>query len=104
MSQKIKQIIIAIVIIVIAFVGFQKFFGTSNAGDASLTADNGTAKTFVDGQTILNLLTRLNKVDLDDKIFSSVVFNSLTSFEVPIPDQVIERPNPFAPIGSDLSN
>jgi hypothetical protein len=99
MSQKIKQIIIALVIIVIAFIGFQKFFAPET--DQALVKDQNKEK-FVDGQAILALLNRLNKVTLDEGIFTSAVFNSLVSFERTIPDQPIARPNPFAPIGKDI--
>jgi hypothetical protein len=99
MSQKIKQIIIAVVIIVIAFIGFKYFFGDTSASNSTLTADTSSQQ-FVDGQAILTLLNRLNKVTLNEAIFSNPVFAGLVSFEVPIPDQVTGRTNPFAPIGS----
>lgn len=101
MNEKTKQIIIAVVVIVVAFIGFKVFMGKDSA-DTSLTTDSSTTK-FVDGQAVLVLLNRLNKVTLNESIFSSAAFTSLQSFEVPIPDQVIARPNPFAPIGSDGS-
>jgi len=103
MNQKIKQIIIAVVVIVIAFIGFKMFFGSSTSNDKTLTADNAVDQQFVDGQAVLNLLNALNKVTLNDAIFSSAVFKSLVSFARPIPDQVPGRTNPFAPIGSDGS-
>jgi hypothetical protein len=98
MSQNIKQIIISIVIIVVAFIGFKAFFAPEEG--PSLSADKN-AKTFADGQAILKLLKRLEEVTLDASIFSSAVFNSLSSFEKDIPTQAIARPNPFAPIGTD---
>jgi hypothetical protein len=99
MTQQIKQIIAAVVIIVVAFIGFRMFSGGESSSETIVT-DNRKAQ-FVDGQAVLNLLNRLNKVELKDDVFSSAAFTSLVSFEVAIPDQVLERPNPFAPIGSD---
>lgn len=104
MNQKTKQIIIAVVVIIVAFFGFKMFFGNPTAStDVPLVAETGTAPQFVDGQAILILLNRLNRVTLNDSIFSNSTFNSLVSFAVPIQDQAIARPNPFAPIGVDIS-
>ena len=101
MNQRTKQIIIAVVVIIIAFFGFQMFFGTgSSSSNSTLATDNATQQ-FVDGQTILTLLNRLNQVTLNGAIFSDPVFNSLVSFEQPIPDQIPGRTNPFAPIGTN---
>ena len=101
MNQKTKQIIIITVIIIIAFIGYKMFFPGGDTG-ATLTGSPSTAQ-FADGQTILVLLDNLNKVALDESIFSNNIFTSLVDFERPIQDQVIGRPNPFAPIGLDSS-
>lgn len=100
MNQKTKQIIAAVVIIVVAFIGFKFFSSGVDSGDP-LTVDGGSAPVFVDGQAVLILLNKLNAVRLDESIFSNKVFNGLVSFEEPIPDQVPGRMNPFAPIGTD---
>lgn len=102
MNQKTKQIIVIIIIIIIAFFGFQWFFGSNSSQDFTLVADQ-TKNSFIDGQTILVLLGKLNKVTLDDSVFSNKVFNSLINFERPIQDQVIGRKNPFLPLGVDGS-
>ncbi len=103
MSTKIKQIIIAVVVIVIAFFAFKFFFGSNaTSGDTSLV-QQGQTKTFIDGQATLNLLKKLNAVELDSPVLTNKVFLSLVSFEQPIPEQVISRNNPFAPIGSETS-
>ncbi|MFA7252768.1 MAG: hypothetical protein WC027_02835 [Candidatus Paceibacterota bacterium] len=99
MTQKIKQIIIAAVIIIVAFVGFKMFFGNDGPADEALAVENTATGQFIDGQAILVLLGRLNQVKLDESIFSSSVFTSLESFEKPIEEQAISRNNPFAPIG-----
>ena len=102
MSQKTKQIIVVIIIIIIAFFGFQWLSGGNSSPDSALVADQ-TKSSFIDGQTILVLLSKLNQVTLDDSVFSNKVFTSLISFERPIQDQVIGRQNPFLPIGVDGS-
>jgi hypothetical protein len=103
MSTKIKQIIIAIVVIVIAFFVFKFFFGSDTASVDNTLVRQGQSKTFVDGQATLNLLKKLSAVELDSKILSNKTFLELVSFEQPIPEQVISRNNPFAPIGFETS-
>ena len=103
MTQKIKQIIVAVVIIIVAFLGFKMFFAPSESGDTTLTAEQSQASEFAEGQVILALLAKLNRVTLDRAVFSDKVFASLVSFEQPIADQIIGRQNPFLPIGKDGS-
>lgn len=99
MTQNIKQIIIAAIVIIVAFVGFKMFFGSDGPADEALAVDNASSAQFIDGQAILVLLGKLNQVTLDESIFTSSVFSSLESFEKPVEDQAISRNNPFAPIG-----
>jgi len=101
MSKNTKQIIISLVIIIIAFVGYKIYFVDDTAKNVSLVADKSSNSQFIDGQMILVLLNQLNRVTLDDSIFSNKVFTRLISFERPIADQPIGRENPFLPIGSD---
>ena len=103
MTKKTKQIIISAVIIIVAFVVFKLFFSSNVASDTTLVADQTNSSEFTDGQTILVLLSSLNKVTLDTSIFSNSIFNSLVDFERPIQDQAIGRQNPFLPIGVDSS-
>lgn len=103
MNQKIKQTIFAIIIIAVAFVVFKVFFAPTDSSNTALSPDKASSIQVADGQTILILLNKLNSVNLDTDIFSNNIFNSLVSFEKPIPDQVVGRPNPFLPIGVDGS-
>ncbi len=100
MSNNTKQIIISIIIIVVAFVGYKMYFVSDTPSNTALVADKNNSS-FIDGQMILVLLNQLNKVTLDDSIFSNNVFTRLVSFEKPIADQPIGRNNPFLPIGAD---
>ena len=100
MNQKTKQIIIATIIIVIAFVVFKVFFSNSGTTiDNSLITDKVVMTGPADGQVILTLLENLKKVTLDESIFADVIFTSLVNFERPIEQQPIGRQNPFLPIG-----
>ena len=101
MTQKLKQIVIVVVIIAVAFVVFKVFFSKDSGSDTlSVTPPNSAE--FIDGQAILALLNKLDRVKLDTAIFTDKVFLSLTSFERPIKDQITGRKNPFAPIGAEI--
>jgi hypothetical protein len=101
MNQKIKQIIIAFIVIVVALIGFKTFFPNLNSGGEALVVEEPNSPVLADGQAILVLLGQLNRVTLDDSIFSNPIFTSLISFEKPIQEQAVGRPNPFLPIGVD---
>jgi hypothetical protein len=102
MNDKTKQIIIAIVVIVIAFVVFKMYFSGSNIADQALTSDLPPAVTVVDGPAILSQLENLRSVTLDESVFTSAVFTGLINFERPIDPQPIGRQNPFLPIGREF--
>ena len=101
MNQKTTQIIIAVIVIIVAFFGFKYFFVGAPASDESLVAENNTE--FADGQSILILLNKLKEVQLNDTVFSNKTFISLESSERPLDPQVFERKNPFFPIGVEGS-
>ena len=104
MSQNIKQIIIAIIIIIVAFFGFQKFFVSPDSNSTTtLVADKTNSAQTVNGQSILVTLNRLNSVTLDGSLFSDKVFVSLVPFERTLEPQVPGRRNPFQSIGNDTS-
>ena len=106
MTQKIKQIIIGAVIIIIAFIGFKMFFskGSVTNTDSTLGTEQATAQDFIDGQIILATLDKLDKIELDDTIFSNDIFVSLVSFSRELDPQNRERKNPFLPLGVESSN
>ena len=103
MNQRIKQIIIVVIIITVSFVGYKMFFVSSEPAGSTLASDQGGVGQVVDGPAILALLNALNKVTLDDSVFSDKIFVSLINFEKPLEEQVIGRQNPFLPIGVDGS-
>lgn len=54
-------------------------------------------------QEFLTLLLSVKNIKLDDTIFSDRAFNSLHDSSITlIPDGTEGRPNPFAPIGTDV--
>jgi hypothetical protein len=104
MTKITKQIILTLVVIIAIFIGYKMIFLNSESDDTTLVAEPAPNAQFIDGQIILTLLDNLEKVTLDESIFSDKVFVSLVSFERPIPNQLIGRDNPFLPIGRGISN
>jgi hypothetical protein len=112
MASKIKNIIIFIVIAAVLILVYVYFF-KSKAPEASLTSTSGspvlpttnTADTNLSiGKDFLTVLLNVKNIKLDDSIFSDLAFSSLHDSSILlIPDGTEGRPNPFAPIGSDIT-
>jgi len=109
--SKIKNILIFLVIGVILVFVYLYFF--KSTPEASLTSTSGnlvlptTSATDVNlsiGKDFLTVLLNVKNIKLDDNIFSDLAFSSLHDSSILlIPDGTEGRPNPFAPIGSDLT-
>ncbi|MFA5934464.1 MAG: hypothetical protein WC827_01075 [Candidatus Paceibacterota bacterium] len=95
-----KNIIILIVVaIIFAFVGFYLFKNKST--DETLVSDSKVTNSG-DAQAIYNLLQKMAKVKLDDSIFSNQIFQSLKDNSIEVAPQETGRDNPFAPIGTSV--
>ena len=99
MSAKTKQMLIILGVVVAIVVVYSVFFTGQDSADQALVAQQSAAPQVLDGPLILALLSKLNRVTLDETIFSNKIYASLVNFEKPIEDQAIGRPNPFLPIG-----
>jgi len=96
-----KKIIIASILIVIAFFIYSAYFKPSQ--DSGLVmVNNQTATQFAAGKEVLTLLIDLKSIKLDGNIFNNKIFKSLEDFSLPIDPEPKGRINPFAPIGVDL--
>lgn len=103
MTPKTKQILIIVLILIVAFVGYQMFFSTKDTGTSTLSTSAVAKQTIVDGAQLYSTLKNLLEVKLEGTIFSNETFKSLVDYGVTIQDQPVGRPNPFAPIGNDSS-
>lgn len=113
MSSKIKNIIILVAIgLVLVLVYFffikkapeEPALVSSNADgtivDNSVANSNSSALT----KEFLTLLLNVKSININDQIFSDPAFSSLIDSSISILNDGNEgRPNPFAPIGSDLT-
>ncbi len=103
--KKFKMPIIIILVLIVVFFIYSYFKGGSDNGGAVVTSTNASGSNDAPiGQEFVNQLLTLQSVNLDNRIFYDPRFQSLLDFSQPIPDQPQGRPNPFAPIGVDVSN
>lgn len=94
---KYQNVILAVVIIAIAFAIYSYFFG--GAEEAPLTAQNVAAAPQED-QDLISLLLELRSITLDEDIFADPTFQSLEDFSQELVPEPVGRPNPFAPLGA----
>jgi hypothetical protein len=114
MVPKIKNIIIFVAILLVLILAYVFFINKSPTDQSALVSSTSTpgvattGNTTIDqnsaiAQNFLSVLLNVKNINLDDSIFSNPAFMSLTdSSIVLIPDGTQGRPNPFAPIGSDI--
>ena len=112
MTSKIKNIIIFIVIAVVLILVYVFFFKkapdtpnltTTSTTTGSVSPEDATAQTDSIGGDFLATLLNVKSIKLDDSIFASPIFASLHDSSIELtPDGTEGRPNPFAPIGTDI--
>ncbi|HEV7423681.1 MAG TPA: hypothetical protein VGO21_00665 [Candidatus Paceibacterota bacterium] len=118
MAGKIKNIIIFLVIgtvFVLIYIFFIK--GSSNSNTSTLVSSTpsgatgsptignnaATPSNSLVAQDFLNLLLSVKSIKLNDTLFADPAFTSLHDSSITlIPDTTEGRPNPFAPIGTDV--
>lgn len=110
MSPKIKNLIIFIVIavgIVLVYIFFIKK-GPEQAplvsvSNSTTPVTNLQPNSSLLTQDFLSVLLNVKNIKLDDTIFKDPAFISLSDSSILlVPDSTEGRPNPFAPIGSDV--
>jgi hypothetical protein len=100
---KYKNIFLAIIIAVIVFFLYTRFFGNSeNQSDSLLIAGSGgTTQEITIGKEFLSVLLELRSINLDESLFESKSFLILRDFSQEVEPQASGRPNPFREIGFD---
>ncbi len=94
--KRYKTLLIAVVVIAIAFAGYSYFFPASNQPVLS-TLTPSSATPAVD-QDLIKLLATLKAIKLDPAIFSDSGFQSLQDFSQTLIPETVGRVNPFAPL------
>lgn len=114
MSSIVKKIIILVVLLAIGG-GAYYFYKKSNISfsELSLSAKNVSLPinnlvlpddSAPVGTDILILANKIKTVTIDPSVFSSPLFAYLKDFSNPLTPEAQGRPNPFAPIGLDVSS
>lgn len=112
MSPNTKNIIIVAVVAIalgLAYFFFIKpapeqasLVSTTDTTPAGVTGNTGTGSTVPESQ-FLSVLLNVTNIQLNDSVFSDPAFTSLHDSSIELISNVPEgRPNPFAPIGSDV--
>ena len=111
MNKKIKQILVAFGVAVLALILYALFSGgfsqPSQSGDTLVSTKNAQGQSEGGGkdaelanERILKILGSVKGIELNDDIFSNPLFKQLRDARFTFPRPVkLGRPNPFAPIG-----
>lgn len=93
-----QKIITAIFLIALALTGvyYYRLYGSKIIPVANLVIENNNSAPV--GDDILQLVQKLDYINIDNSIFASALFTSLKDFSVQIVPEDKSRPNPFAPI------
>ncbi len=113
MIPKTKNIIIFItigVVLVLVYFFFIKkgpeqpnLISTSPTTSLDTNIPNQNSPVVAENNSFLSLLLNINSIKLDDSIFSDPTWNTLQNNSIVLePDLNPGRPNPFAPLGTDL--
>jgi hypothetical protein len=111
MKGQTKNIIIIVIVAAVLMLAYFLFFKsspaepdlTTSAGGSALPAGSTSDQGSAAGSEFLSMLLNVKSIQLNDSIFNDPAFASLHDSSITLtPDAVIGRPNPFAPIGTDL--
>lgn len=97
MSALLKNILFALVLAVILWLGYRLFFaGDESAAPLSATVLSQASR---DTQEFLRTIQELREIKIDGEIFKDPRFQSFVDHRQPIVEEPVGRSNPFAPIG-----
>jgi ABC-type phosphate transport system substrate-binding protein len=91
---------IILLIILLALIVTVSRVSAQEEGDGLVAVDGASAPVAVTNLIAIKFkkqLDVLNDVKLDDELFDSAAFKTLTDWSRPIPNEPSGRPNPFAP-------
>lgn len=103
--EKYKQYIYIAIGLVAAWFIYSQFLSGGTLG-ALLSPQSGSisqekADQILSEQTQLaSELSFLDTIRFDPSFFNGALFGSLTDFSQPLPEEIVGRPNPFAPVDS----
>lgn len=98
MSSLLKNILFALALAVILWLGYKLFIASDDVSLMPLNAEIVTEASR-DTQAFLQTLQQLREITLSGQIFTDARFQSLVDYRQAIIAEPVGRPNPFAPIG-----
>jgi hypothetical protein len=94
MSTLLKNLLIALGLSVILFVGYLAFFKDSGGTQSSVSAPEG-AKAELEGQALLSTLSEVRSLDVGGELLSDPLFLSLRDLRTQLGEEPKGRTNPF---------
>jgi hypothetical protein len=98
MSSLLKNILFALALAVILWLGYKIFFVADDEASSALDAEVITEAS-QNTQAFLHTLQQLREIKLNGQLFDDARFQTLVDYRQAIVDEPVGRPNPFAPIG-----
>lgn len=103
--NNLTKILSVVFLIVVIFFVVNYFRGANDSGSQMLASTGQTTNSTSDAKYILNLLNRMDRVQLLDGIFNNPNFIGLKDNSVALVPQPTGRENPFAPVNaSEIRN
>ncbi len=96
MSNLLKNLLIALGLAVILFIGYVLFIKEGDESELSTTSFSQEAE--LQTQELLATLGELESIDVEGRVFSDPLFVSLKDFRIDLGTQADGRVNPFAPL------
>lgn len=100
MSNLLKNLLIALGLAIILFVGYVVFIKGDSSSDSGLITESSPSGTDLglETQQLLASLNELKSLDIDGRIFSDPLFASFRDFRTELGTEPEGRSNPFAPV------
>jgi hypothetical protein len=97
-THSIKNIVVGAVVILLVGLAIYFFFFKTTSQQVVFDQFGNPIEAQVVGQDLIDLLAKLQSVELDESLFQDKAFVSLTDYSVTLPDQLQGRNDPFQPI------
>ena len=98
MSSLLKNILFAVGLAAILWLGYKLFFAADEAQLSTLNA-NVLSQASRDTQEFLRMLQQLRDIKLNQELFDDARFQTFVNHRQAIVPEPVGRQNPFAPIG-----
>ncbi len=98
MSNLLKNLLIALGLAIILFVGYVVFIKNGSTDSDTLVAGTFSEEAGLESQQLLTTLNELKLLNVEGRLFSDPLFLSLRDFRIELGTEPGGRSNPFAPV------